>query len=140
MNSIGGAYLFLIIDHHPYSAARLNDTRTCILAMTFKHPSEIYAEEMAKYREGYGLWIPDPRDTGVPQAEIGDVGFISDGAFDLLFNYSTESSHLVSVNPPDNLDKRKIFHRKHKNVFGPGFYRSTSVRELECALSGYAPF
>ena len=46
---------------------------------------DIYAQQLFHHRYGYPLWMPeyDPR---LGEVEIGDVGYVSEGAFIRLFN------------------------------------------------------
>ncbi|EKM58791.1 uncharacterized protein PHACADRAFT_88495 [Phanerochaete carnosa HHB-10118-sp] len=47
-------------------------------------PDEIYASSLQTLHLGHALWYPEPHESGEPQ--IGDVGFIHEGAFIRLFN------------------------------------------------------
>ncbi|KAF9459074.1 hypothetical protein BDZ94DRAFT_1061835 [Collybia nuda] len=47
---------------------------------------DIYAEQLRDLRRGHPLYHPEPRAEG--PVEIGDVGYIKDGAFRRLFNVS----------------------------------------------------
>ena len=54
-------------------------------------PSDVYAASLLPVGEGYALWYPEPHDsTGEPQ--IGDVGYVRQGAFIRLFNINTSRS------------------------------------------------
>ncbi|GJE97233.1 WD40 repeat domain-containing protein [Phanerochaete sordida] len=50
-------------------------------------PAQIYAHSLKQLSLGRALWYPEPHDTGEPQ--VGDVGYLSDGAFVRLFNLDT---------------------------------------------------
>ncbi|EKM58895.1 uncharacterized protein PHACADRAFT_249008 [Phanerochaete carnosa HHB-10118-sp] len=47
-------------------------------------PHEIYASGLQRLSVGHALWFPEPHESGEPQ--VGDVGFIREGAFVRLFN------------------------------------------------------
>ncbi len=46
---------------------------------------DIYAAQMCHHGHGYPLWYPDP-NPGAREVELGDVGWISQGAMITLFN------------------------------------------------------
>ncbi|EKM58887.1 uncharacterized protein PHACADRAFT_248999, partial [Phanerochaete carnosa HHB-10118-sp] len=52
-------------------------------------PDEIYASSLQTLNQGHALWFPEPHGSGQPQ--IGDVGFILEGAFVRLFNLDTSA-------------------------------------------------
>ncbi|KAF9459080.1 hypothetical protein BDZ94DRAFT_1061902 [Collybia nuda] len=52
---------------------------------------DIYAQQLGDLRRGHPLYYPEPRPEG--PVEIGDVGFIKDGAFRRLFNVSQPPDH-----------------------------------------------
>ncbi|EKM51448.1 uncharacterized protein PHACADRAFT_102964 [Phanerochaete carnosa HHB-10118-sp] len=52
-------------------------------------PDEIYASSLQTLHLGHALWYPEPHGTGEPQ--IGDVGFVDEGAFVRLFNLDDAS-------------------------------------------------
>ena len=98
------------------------------------HSSVIYMEEMQSMREGTALWHPEPHSSG--EVQIGDVGYIDQGAFIRLFNaispdrypvLSSEGSEL-----PDNFVALKLPSRRigdyRPKALEPGFYPSKSVR------------
>lgn len=47
-------------------------------------PPDVYAQQLLTRRLGYALWQPEPTKLG--EVNIGDVGFLMDGAFYRLFN------------------------------------------------------
>lgn len=104
--------------------------------------SDVYATCLSSYAQGYPLWFPEPHDTGTPQ--IGDVGYVDDGAFRRLFNINTaEDAHKVSLwKPPfvvaEPLDT-EVFLTEKRNPMLPGPYRSHGVRDMdvEALLSLY---
>ena len=48
-------------------------------------PWDIYAAQMFHHGFGYPLWVPDPAP-GAQEVDIGDVGWLRNGAFHPLFN------------------------------------------------------
>ncbi|EKM59058.1 uncharacterized protein PHACADRAFT_86540 [Phanerochaete carnosa HHB-10118-sp] len=52
-------------------------------------PDEIYSSSLATLHEGHALWYPEPHESG--ELQIGDVGFMSRGAFIRLFNLDTSA-------------------------------------------------
>ncbi|EKM58777.1 uncharacterized protein PHACADRAFT_248867 [Phanerochaete carnosa HHB-10118-sp] len=50
-------------------------------------PDEIYASSLQTLHLGHALWYPEPHGTG--ELQIGDVGFVDEGAFIRLFNLDT---------------------------------------------------
>ena len=48
------------------------------------HAYKIYAEQLFPLGHGHALWEPEPTRFGAVQ--IGDVGYLRDGAFYRLFN------------------------------------------------------
>lgn len=64
--------------------------------------AEVYAQELASRGYGYPLWYPEGSKTGVPR--IGDVGYISEGAFVRLLNVreAKDSDRYKKGGPPDN--------------------------------------
>ncbi|EKM58867.1 uncharacterized protein PHACADRAFT_248967 [Phanerochaete carnosa HHB-10118-sp] len=98
-------------------------------------PDKIYPASLALLGQGYALWRPEPHITGEPQ--IGDVGYVSEGAFVRLFNINnTTPEHQVSfwdtqfeivpTLPPNvfRIDQR------HDSI-GPGPFCSHGVQEKE---------
>ncbi|EKM58892.1 uncharacterized protein PHACADRAFT_88567 [Phanerochaete carnosa HHB-10118-sp] len=52
-------------------------------------PDKVYSSSLQTLHLGYALWYPEPHKSGEPQ--IGDVGFIREGAFIRLFNLDTSA-------------------------------------------------
>ena len=53
--------------------------------------SDIYAQELFPLGFGHPLWYPQPSGlTGNQTIDIGDVGYIEDGAFVRLFNVTKD--------------------------------------------------
>lgn len=56
-------------------------------------PFEIYQEELSSLYHGHALWSPNPVESLYSQVSIGDVGFISNGAFVRMFNVTIPWNH-----------------------------------------------
>ena len=104
--------------------------------------SDVYATCLSSYALGYPLWFPETHDTGMPQ--IGDVGYVEEGAFRRIFNINTtEEAHKVDFwMPPFVVSEslgRGIFRTEKRNAMLPGRYRSHGVRDtdIEALLSLY---
>ena len=54
--------------------------------MPVEQPSNVYREQLSSLYHGLALWKPNPVDGVYDQVSIGDVGYISDGAFIRMFN------------------------------------------------------
>ena len=54
--------------------------------MPVKHPFDIYREQLWPPYYGFALWKPNPVEGVYNQVSIGDVGYISQGAFIRMFN------------------------------------------------------
>jgi hypothetical protein len=54
--------------------------------MPVKHPFNIYREHFWPPYHGFALWNPNPVQGVYNQVSIGDVGYISEGAFIRMFN------------------------------------------------------
>lgn len=52
-------------------------------------PSDVYAASLLPVGEGYALWYPEPHKSG-GEVQLGDVGYIENGAFMRLFNVATD--------------------------------------------------
>ena len=53
----------------------------------------IYAQQLFPMRHGYPLWHPEiERGRGL-EMQIGDVGYLQDGAFIRIFNATLPSDH-----------------------------------------------
>ena len=92
--------------------------------------------------KGYPLWFPEPHDTGEPQ--IGDVGYLEDGAFVRLFNINVSDTNLHvtrwkrSFTVAEPLDPT-AFDADPRKVLLPGAYHSngTAKRDIGALLSLY---
>ena len=104
--------------------------------------SDVYASCISSYVQGYPLWFPEPHDTGEPQ--IGDVGYLHQGAFVRLFNInvSDTSHHVTRWKHPfavaEPLDST-AFDADPRKVLLPECYRShgTAERDVGALLSLY---
>lgn len=54
--------------------------------MPVKPPFHIYREQFWPPHHGFPLWNPNPVEGVYNQVSIGDVGYISEGAFIRMFN------------------------------------------------------
>lgn len=105
------------------------------------HLSKIYSSTLFSTLpgEGHALWFPEPHSSG--EAQIGDVGFIKDGAFVRLLNVDTGNQHYrVDYWPdpfvPAPLTKSTLLPPEmRENAIGPGRYRSRGVQESEVKVS-----
>ena len=104
-------------------------------------PDVVYPSCLSTLYQGHALWYPEPHVTG--EAQIGDVGYISEGAFIRLFNLnSARPEHQVAfwdttkfepiapfpLGAFDRLDSR--------NALPPNHYCSSGVERAE--ISGSA--
>ncbi|EKM49129.1 uncharacterized protein PHACADRAFT_154680 [Phanerochaete carnosa HHB-10118-sp] len=102
-------------------------------------PDEIYASSLQTLHLGHALWYPEPHESGEPQ--IGDVGFMFEGAFIRLFNLDTSAAEkkVTFWDPPYKItepvppDVFKIDRRRQPLV--PGSYRSHGVESKEIHAS-----
>lgn len=63
--------------------------------------ADVYAHELASKGYGYPMWYPEGLKTGQPQ--IGDVGYIHNGAFVRLLNVMEPLDHpRYKKGAPDN--------------------------------------
>ena len=69
------------------------NTSDLSMALSCTHHYDVYREELGKAYPGFGhaLWDPNPGE--YPAVEVGDVGFIRDGAFHRLFNALQNGDH-----------------------------------------------
>ena len=111
---------------------------------TTAHLSKIYSSTLSTTlpSEGHALWFPEPHNSG--EVQIGDVGFIKDGAFVRLFNVDTTKQEYrvdfwpepYSVSTP--LGPSALMLETRDNTLGPGRFRSRGVQESEVKLSAEA--
>ncbi|EKM56560.1 uncharacterized protein PHACADRAFT_253759 [Phanerochaete carnosa HHB-10118-sp] len=102
-------------------------------------PDEIYSSCLATLYQGHALWYPEPHDSGEPQ--IGDVGFISGGAFVRLFNLDTSAPEkkVVEWDPPfditDPLPSGVLKIDRRRRPLVPAHYRSHGVESRQVHAS-----
>ncbi|KAI0337166.1 WD40 repeat-like protein [Trametopsis cervina] len=70
--------------------------------VTSKHVSEIYAVEMEDLGQGHPLWYPDGHNNA-DDIDIGDVGYIRDGAFVELFKSKYDRDDPANMKNLDNI-------------------------------------
>ncbi|EKM58833.1 uncharacterized protein PHACADRAFT_248928 [Phanerochaete carnosa HHB-10118-sp] len=98
-------------------------------------PDEIYSSSLKNLHLGHALWYPEPHESGEPQ--IGDVGFIHEGAFIRLFSLDTSALEkkvkfwpkLFEVTEPLPPDVLQLDRRRSPLV--PGHYCSHGVESKE---------
>jgi hypothetical protein len=54
--------------------------------MPVEQPFNVYQEQLTSLFHGTALWRPNPVEDIYDQVSIGDVGYISEGAFMRMFN------------------------------------------------------
>ena len=54
--------------------------------MSVEEPYNVYREQISSLSRGHALWNPNPVEGVYSQVSIGDVGYISGGAFIRMFN------------------------------------------------------
>lgn len=106
-------------------------------------PCDVYPSSLFCLGLGYALWYPEPHDTGEPQ--IGDIGYVSDGAFIRIFNLNqAKSEHKVPVGcwhkPFENTEAipEEVFRpdRRHRPISdGPFVSRGVVKRETRGSIS-----
>lgn len=96
-------------------------------------PSEVYASSLFPTNEGYALWYPEPHESG--EVQIGDVGYIVDGAFIRLFNVADDKELKIAGWPhkafpnPEVLSSDAMMRDVRDRPLMPGSYRSDGVVE-----------
>ena len=103
---------------------------------------EIYASQLVHLRYGHPLWYPEPEESG--EVDIGDVGYITDGTFNRLFNARYDPNHEKNKNGvPENFDKLLVSDEdisERKRMVEPGTSLvSDSVRKVEINASAGLP-
>ena len=104
--------------------------------------SEIFASELVHLRYGHPLWHPEPTKFG--EVQIGDVGYIDDGAFYRLFNATLPGDDPTNKGgvPEDFVPLRlptELRHIQH-NVVKPGEpLKSDSIRKRKAEMSASVP-
>ncbi|GJE97248.1 hypothetical protein PsYK624_134640 [Phanerochaete sordida] len=95
-------------------------------------PDKIYSSSLKRFCLGHGMWYPEPHMSG--ETQIGDVGFLKDGAFIRLFNLDTSAPDKkvtywrrpFDVSDPPTLDMFMVDERKRP--IAPRPYRSHGVQ------------
>ena len=103
-------------------------------------PAEVYAEQLSRLNYGFPLWHPDPPNDA-PEIQIGDVGFVRDGAFYRMFNATQPGDSLINGGhvPPGHepfefrTDKSFI---KIRDAIGKGPLSSKTIEKV--AIKGSA--
>ncbi|GJE97254.1 WD40 repeat domain-containing protein [Phanerochaete sordida] len=105
-------------------------------------PSEVYAFSLAPVGEGYALWYPEPHESG-GEVQLGDVGYVQDGAFMRLFNVAEDKELRIIGVPgskafpnPEILSKDAMLLDTRPQPLAPGTHRSEGV--IETSLSAHA--
>ncbi|GJE94287.1 WD40 repeat domain-containing protein [Phanerochaete sordida] len=106
---------------------------------------KIYPSCLSRVGFGYALWHPEPHSTGEPQ--IGDVGYVREGAFVRLFNVNISASQhqVTSWTPKFEITSPlplKVFQTDKRHApIGPGRFPSRGVEEVEIhgELTGGVP-
>ncbi|EKM58764.1 uncharacterized protein PHACADRAFT_72830, partial [Phanerochaete carnosa HHB-10118-sp] len=94
---------------------------------------EVYASSLFPTNEGYALWYPEPHESG--EVQIGDVGYIADGAFIRLFNVANDKELRIAGWPqkafpnPEPLSNDAMLLDVRERPLMPGPYRSDGVVE-----------
>lgn len=105
------------------------------------HASEIYLTQLRTLGEGDALWFPEPHTTG--EVQIGDVGYVHQGAFIRLFNAINPEEHA----PPDSglpenftpLDAPRVRYQDvRKRALAPGHHSSKTVVSTKLEVGGAA--
>ena len=104
--------------------------------------SEVYASQLEDLVYGYPLWYPDGPDDA-DDIEIGDVGYIDEGAFIELFSAKYPADHPRNLRkqvPPghDPYEETKILYYNQEHCLDPGVYKSKSISSTEIKASGGA--
>ena len=107
------------------------------------HPSSIYTEQLPTVGEGDAIWLPEPHVSG--EVQIGDVGYILEGAFVRLFNVISPEDHPVPDSDlPDGFEPlqepRMRCMDTRERALAPGHHNSKSVvcSKIQLNVEGYA--
>ena len=103
--------------------------------MPVERPSNVYREQLSSLYHGLALWKPNPAGM-YDHVSIGDVGYISRGAFIRMFNVTLpwddhSNTRLGSKPPYDLLNSGDITSRREN--FGKLEYYSRGVIREENA-------
>lgn len=99
----------------------------------------VYSSSLSSLSLGYALWHPEPHTTG--ELQIGDVGYVKDGAFIRLFNINTSlPEHQVTswsrrfeITDPLPTDVFQVDRRDA--LLTPGHYCSHGVEQKDVGTS-----
>ena len=77
--------------------------------MPVEQPFNVYREQLASLYHGLALWRPNPVRVSTTRSSIGDVGYISEGAFIRMFNvtlpWDDESNRNLVIPDPLRFSK-----------------------------------
>ena len=96
--------------------------------------ASIYAEQLAHLCQGYALYDPNPKDRDHEKVQLGDIGYIEDGAFVQLFNIFTDGNRVGGTRPvPDNFSSLPIHQRDQACItcLSPGLWTSEGMEIKE---------
>ncbi|KAG6913582.1 hypothetical protein DXG01_005799 [Tephrocybe rancida] len=93
---------------------------------------DIYAEQLSELRRGYPLYNLEPNPDDGPM-QIGDVGFLRQGAFHLLFNVSrSRDDPAQRFGVPEGYEHLDLgFIRSYDAALEPGPLHSRTVFTLD---------
>ena len=99
--------LSAFLTHDRYSILQ---PKSPLLMFKLRRPSSspyvVYPSSLFSLDQGYALWYPEPHESG--EVQVGDVGYIREGAFIRLFN--------IDVSAPE---KKVTFWRKAFEITDP---------------------
>ncbi|EKM48633.1 uncharacterized protein PHACADRAFT_266239 [Phanerochaete carnosa HHB-10118-sp] len=110
--------------------------------MSTSCPAVDYAEQLVGRGHGLPLWYPEPTEGSFGEVEIGDVGYVSEGAFIRLFNALHPADHPINVHGvPEGfvmLEPNPSLLRSDKQHISPGpiCTATTSHREVTAEVEG----
>ena len=96
-------------------------------------PSAVYASKLFSLGQGYALWYPEPHVTG--EVEVGDVGYVDDGAFVRLLNVRAGVPPITYWQTPfensEILPEEAFRMDVRVNPLAPGKYHSYGVEQTD---------
>ena len=95
--------------------------------------SKVYHDELMSLGKGHPLWCPEPHSSG--EAQIGDVGYIFEGAFVRLFNaISPEEFQVPNSRLPPDFEALELPEGgrfvTHERDMNPGHWTGSSVTRV----------
>lgn len=94
---------------------------------------DIYAKHLFKLGKGYPLWQPEPTRYG--EVQIGDVGFLDDGAFYRTCNVIKTDQGFATSTDPERLEvDRMSIHRRQEAIL-PGMLQMGMTLELHAGAN-----